>query len=129
MDALRKSYVALILYFVLAIVLTYPMCIAMSDSLIGHPQATVGCHLWVLWWAQQGITEIETPLLFFPNGGDVAQLYGSDLLSPLLLSWVPISPVFLYNVWVFALIVCGAMGVRNLSLYLKSDFGGAFSTE
>ena len=54
----------------------------------------------VLWWAPQGLSHIETDLIFYPYGGDVMKLYGSDVLSPL--SWIPF-PVFLYNIWVVPL--------------------------
>ncbi|MEC7985393.1 MAG: alpha-(1-_3)-arabinofuranosyltransferase family protein, partial [Myxococcota bacterium] len=126
MDVVKSHYGALGLYFVLAIVLTYPLCFSLTDTLIGHEQATAGCHVWVLWWAQTDMTAIKTPLIFFPYGGDVVQLYGSDLLSPLLLSWFPISPVLLYNVWILLLFILGAMGLRQLALHLGASYEGAF---
>ena len=86
---------ALLCYIIMAGVVLYPASITPFFFIVGHEQATAGCHVWVLWWAQQGLSQIETDLIFYPYGGDVMKLYGSDILSPLLLSWIPISPVYI----------------------------------
>lgn len=116
----------LLCYFVLAGIVLYPVSVAPFSYIVGHEQATAGCHVWVLWWAQQGLANIETDLIFYPYGGDVMKLYGSDVLSPLIFSWVPLSPVFLYNIWVWFLLVLGAMGLRSLSLFEGSSDNGSF---
>ena len=42
------------LWFVLlALVVTWPMPVSPMEVIVGHEQATSGCHVWVLWWAQQ----------------------------------------------------------------------------
>jgi len=94
-------------------------------QVVGHEEASVGCHVWVLWWAQHHMTELVTPLIFFPNGADVVQLYGSDVLSPALLGWVPLPPVLLYNLWVMALLGFGAEGVYRLCRAARATPAGA----
>lgn len=117
---------ALLCYLFLSGVVLYPASTMPFTYIAGHEQATAGCHVWVLWWAQQGLSHIETDLIFYPYGGDVMKLYGSDVLSPLLLSWIPLSPVFLYNIWVWFLLVFGSMGLRSLALFEKSSDSGSF---
>ena len=105
------------LFVLLALVLTFPMCLHPIDTVVGHEQASVGCHVWVIWWARQSL-ELHTPLIFFPYGADVVQLYGSDLLSPLLFSVISLPPSLLYNIWVLFLLVIGSLGMRQLLLFL-----------
>ena len=122
----RNKRIVLIIYILLVGVIIYPSSLSIFSQIVGHNQATAGCHVWVLWWAQQGLANIQSDFIFFPYGADVVKLYGSDLLSPLLFSWIPISPVFLYNIWIWFLLVFGAMGIRELSIYERSSPSGAF---
>ena len=123
MDTLNKvvgsRWGAPVTYLLLALVLTFPMCLHPIETVVGHDHASVGCHVWVLWWARQSL-DLHTPLLFFPYGADVVQLYGSDLLSPLLFSIVSLPPSLLYNCWVLFLLIVGALGVRRILLFLKT---------
>ncbi len=121
---LSRWLAGLVYIFCIAVVM-YPVSLSPFSLIVGHEQATAGCHVWVLWWAQQGVSNINTELIFFPYGGDVMKLYGSDVLSPLLFSWIPISPIFLYNFWVSLLFFIGAMGIRELALYEKCHCFGA----
>ena len=54
-------------------------------------------------------------------------VHGSDLLSPLLAYLLPISPVFLYNIWVVLLLVLGGMGIRRLVCDIGGSNEGAFA--
>lgn len=116
-----------LLYIVCAIITTYPMILSPMQTVVGHEQASVACHVWVYWWAQNHAAEIVTPMIFYPYGADVVQLYGSDLLSPVLAYLFPISPVLLYNLWILFLLVMGGMGIRRLVADLGGSWGGAFS--
>ena len=75
----RRSWV---LFLALALVLTWPMVADPFSTVPGHPEASVGCHLWVIWWAQHHLGVLETDLLSFPYGADVVQLYCSELARP-----------------------------------------------
>ena len=114
---ISKPIGAFSVYLVLALILTFPMCLHPIDTVVGHEQASVGCHVWVIWWARQSL-ELHTPLIFFPYGADVVQLYGSDLISPLLFSGISLPPSLLYNVWVLFLMIVGALGMRQLLKFL-----------
>jgi hypothetical protein len=102
------------------------MILSPIQYVVGHEEASVGCHIWVYWWAQRDITQLVSPMIFYPTGADVIQLYGSDLLSPILFSWIPLPPSLLYNFWVVFLIVLGGMGIRRLVLELNGKAAGAF---
>ena len=38
-------------YLVLALALTWPAVLDPAGRVVGHPEASVGCHVWLLWWA------------------------------------------------------------------------------
>lgn len=122
----RTRLYALAGYLVLALVLTWPVARDPVHRLVGHPEASAGCHAWVIWWARHHLGDFHTSLLFHPYGADVIQLYGSDLLSPLVLGRLPLPPVLLHDLWVLLLLVGGGMGVRRLAVLLGASPGGAF---
>lgn len=109
----------------LALLVTWPLVLDPFGQVIGHPEASVGCHVWVLWWAQHYLGELSSTMVFFPYGADVVELYGSDLLSPLLLSRVPLPPGLLYNLWICFLLVAGGLGAGWLSRLAGAAPGGA----
>jgi hypothetical protein len=121
----NPSLCRLLLYLGLALVMTWPMVADPLGTVPGHPEASVGCHIWVIWWAQNHLSELHTDLLFHPQGADVVQLYGSDALSPLLLGVLPLPPALLYNLWVLTLLVGGAWGVDRLCRQLGATVPGA----
>ena len=41
----------------LALLVTWPLALDPFGQVIGHPEASVGCHVWVLWWAQHYLAE------------------------------------------------------------------------
>lgn len=111
-----RALLALVLVFLAsALVVTFPLVLDPVGQVVGHAEASVGCHVWVLWWARDHLLEPATPLIFHPHGADVVQLYGSDLVSPLLLGRLPLPPVLAYNLWVLGLLVAGALGVALLA--------------
>ena len=130
MESLKRrpqTYWKLCLLYLLAIIiLTYPGIMSFASSAIGHPEASVGCHVWVIWWAQNHFGDFQNDLIFYPYGADIIQLYGSDLLSPLLFAWLPFSPVFLYNSWLFILLLVGALGMHTLLKYNENTDSQAF---
>jgi hypothetical protein len=114
-------------YLLLALVLTWPMVRDPTGAVLGHPEASAGCHVWVIWWAQQGISELYSSLIFFPYGASVVRLYGSDVLSPILLGMLPFSSAFLFNLWVLVLLVTGGLGMHRLCRFLGATDGGALT--
>lgn len=112
-------------YIALALLLTWPVIRSPSQTLLGHAEASAPCHVWVLWWAQHHLSDIHTDLIFHPYGADVVTLYGSDVLSPVLLGWLPLSPVLLYNLWVMLLIAVGGLGMHTLARDRGASAGGA----
>ncbi len=107
-------WLPLLWYPPLALLVSWPLALEPVSTIIGHAQASAGCHVWVLWWAQHHIGNIDTDLIFFPYGADVMQLYGSDVLSPLLLGRLPLPPALLHNLWVLLLLVAGGWGAHLL---------------
>ena len=114
-------------FLFLALVVTWPMAASPMQTIIGHEEATSGCHVWVLWWAQQHLGDPHTELLFFPNGADVVTLYGSDILSPLLFAVLPIPAALGFNLWVVCLLVLGGFGARALGTTLGAERWGALA--
>lgn len=120
------SVAYLLVGVVLAVGLTWPMPLHPVSTIVGLPQTTGACHLWVLWWAREHLVELDSPLLFYPNGGDVMRLYGSDVLSPLLLRWIPLPEPLLYNGWVLGLLTVGGLGAARLALRAGAGIGGSW---
>lgn len=130
MDALSpRAWRAVLLGWaaLVPLVLTWPVLTDPLGLVVGHPRASVGAHVWVMWWARHHPAEWFTDLLFFPIGGDVVRLYGSDLLGPLLIgSWCP-SPVLAHNLWAWVLIALGLVGAAHLARVLGATRGGALA--
>jgi hypothetical protein len=112
--------------FVLALALTWPMPLDPVGTIVGLEEATAACHVWILWWARTHLGELDTTLLFHPHGGDVMRLYGSDVLSPLLLSRLPGPLPLLYNGWVLFLLTLGGVGAARLATRAGAGPGGAW---
>ncbi len=114
------------LWFVLvALLVTWPVVLDPVGTVVGHAETSTGSHVWVLWWAQNHITEVRTDLIFFPYGADVIQLYGSDLLSPVLLGRLPLPPTLLHNGWVWILLLLGGLGTHRLCRSRGASEAGA----
>lgn len=117
---------ARVLWFAsLAVLVTWPMVLDPAGAILGHPEASAACHVWVLWWARHHVADLHSDLLFHPHGADVVTLYGSDALSPALLRWLPLSPVLLYNLWVWLLLVLAGLGLDRLARSRGASAGGA----
>ena len=114
-------------FLLLSVLVTWPMPASPMRVVVGHEEATAACHVWVLWWAQRHLGELHTDLIFHPNGADVVALYGSDVLSPLLLAGLPLPPVLAFNLWVLTLLVLGGFGARALGRTLGAGTWGALA--
>jgi len=114
-------------FLFLSLVVTWPMAASPMQTIVGHEEATAGCHVWVLWWAQQHLGDPHTEMIFYPNGADVVTLYGSDILSPLLFSVLPIPAALGFNLWVVCLLVLGGFGARALGTTLGAERWGALA--
>ncbi len=111
----------------LAVLLVWPMPLDPTGTVVGLPEATAPCHVWVLWWAREHLGDPLTDLIFYPHGADVVTLYGSDVLSPLLFSQLPLSPVLAYNLWATALLVLGGLGAAWMARGLGATWMGAMA--
>jgi hypothetical protein len=109
----HKEYVliAIVVSFLLAFALTWPVIGSMSSLLVGHPGNDTWNHIWGYWWVgealSQGIWPINADKLAFPNGGT---LYFIDTMQALF-SWpiqIVFGPVAAYNfVMIFQIALCG----------------------
>ena len=57
---LKEHRLVVIIYFLCALLTTYPMVLNPFQSVVGHEQASVACHVWVYWWAQNHGADIVT---------------------------------------------------------------------
>lgn len=124
---LREHGPAGLWFVLLSLAITWPMAASPTRVVVGHEEATAACHVWVLWWAQRHLGEPHTDMLFHPHGADVVTLYGSDVLSPVLLAAVPLPPVLTFNLWVLVLLVLGGYGGRALGRALGAGPWGALA--
>jgi len=112
-------------FLLLALLVTWPAVLHPVETVVGHAQTSTGSHVWVLWWAQNHIADVQTDLIFFPHGADVIQLYGSDLLSPALLGRLPLPPTTLHNLWAWFLLTMGGLGTFMLCRHRGASLAGA----
>lgn len=128
LSAPRVAWPLLVAWTVLlAVVLVWPMPLDPAGTIVGLPEATAPCHVWVLWWAQNHLGDPLTDVIFFPYGADVVTLYGSDVLSPILFAPLPISPIVAHNAWAMALLVAGGLGAAWLARGVGATWMGAMA--
>ena len=120
-----KRLLPVLWFLLVALLVTWPVVLHPVDSVVGHAQTSTGSHVWVLWWAQNHLSQVQTDLIFFPHGADVVQLYGSDLLSPVLLGRLPLPPTTLHNLWAWTLLTVGALGTFLLCRNRGASLAGA----
>jgi hypothetical protein len=120
-----KRFLPALWFLALALLVTWPVVLHPVDSVVGHAQTSTGSHVWVLWWAQNHLSQVHTDLIFFPHGADVVQLYGSDLLSPVILGRLPLPPTTLHNLWAWFLLTMGGMGTFLLCRHRDIGLWGA----
>src|SRR5438477_9400727 len=76
--------IALLAYFVLAVVVTYPAITHFTTAVPGDLLADRNQNLWNLWWLREslgrGANPFQTDFLYFPYGAD---LYYHTLALPL----------------------------------------------
>jgi hypothetical protein len=114
-------------FLLLSLLITWPMAASPTRVVVGHEEATAACHVWVLWWAQMHLGDPQTDLIFHPHGADVVTLYGSDVLSPVLLAASPLPAVLTFNLWVVTLLLLGGFGGRALGRALGATRWGALA--
>ncbi|HWQ12753.1 MAG TPA: hypothetical protein VNL77_08135 [Roseiflexaceae bacterium] len=110
----RPHALALGVYALLALIVTYPMPLHLTRSIIGNQPGAVDGFLgiWNLWWAARAITHLEDPfftrLLFHPQGLD---LFWQTLSLPQGLLALPVTlalgPLPAYNLLILASFVLG----------------------
>ncbi len=120
-----KRFLPVLWFLFLALLVTWPAVLSPVEQVVGHAQTSTGSHVWVLWWAQNHLSEVQTDLIFFPHGADVIQLYGSDLLSPVILGRLPLPPTTLHNLWAWVLLTMGGWGAFLLCRYRGTGSWGA----
>jgi len=120
-----KRALPVLWFLTLALLVTWPVVLHPVEQVVGHAQTSTGAHVWVLWWAQNHLQQVHTDLIFFPYGADVIQLYGSDLLGPVLLGRLPLPPTTLHNLWAWVLLTIGGLGTYLLCRHRGASTAGA----
>src|SRR4051812_47921681 len=81
---IRPHLLAVLGYFVLALIVTYPAILSFTTAVPGDLLADRDQNLWNLWWLKQSLTQgtnpFHTGLLYYPYGTD---LYYHTLAVPL----------------------------------------------
>ena len=119
-NSLRYVLILVGAYLALAILITWPIVLDLSDSIIGYHNCTNRMHVWVLWVVKQllmsGYAPTETNYIFFPLGANLVLLYGSDLFYPVVLSPLVelLSPGIVFNLKLIFSFTMGAMGAALL---------------
>ena len=110
------------IFFALAVVLTWPIVLNISGSALGSQHADGMKHLWTLWWMRSSIWDygqfpFSTDLINYPTGMD---LYPIEPLNGLVANMLPfLSIITVSNILVLVNMtltgVCGSWFGRVLS--------------
>ena len=81
----------ILIFFALAVVLTWPIVLNISGSALGSQHADGMKHLWTLWWMRSSIWDygqfpFSTDLINYPTGMD---LYPIEPLNGLVANMLP----------------------------------------
>ncbi len=123
------SIVVVVVAFLLATALTWPVVLSPQSKLVGHPGNDTWNHVWGYWWVAEEIMNGRWPTeatgLAFPRGGT---LYFIDTIQVLLS--LPISLVFgpaaAFNAVVLGEIALAGIGAWLLAYKVTADVWSAF---
>ncbi len=114
-----RSAGVLLLYVLIALVLTYPMGLQALQNLSEH-DIDVWIALWNDWWFRQAVSSGEslyaTPMLFYPSGLSLVAHSHSPLFSAVSAVLFPLAgAVGAYNLSTLMIFVLGAWGMYLLA--------------
>ena len=121
----REVLIALGIAFGLAVLLTWPVVLDLSGSMVGHPGNDTWNHAWGYWWVLDGIVQngelpLKTHLLNHPQGGSLFFIDTFNALWSLPLALVGGVPLA-YNLVVLFGFFWNAFGTWMLARYLLRD--------
>lgn len=124
------SIVVVVVAFLIAAALTWPVILSPQDLLVGHPGNDTWNHVWGYWWVQEEILSGRWPTqadgLAFPRGGT---LYFIDTVQVLLS--LPIAlffgPATAFNGIVILEIMLAGVGAWLLAHKVTSDIWASFA--
>jgi len=120
---IRSQLVALLGYFVLALIVTYPAVLHFTTAVPGDLLADRDQNLWNLWWLREslsrGTNPFQTDFLYYPYGAD---LYYHTLALPLgfigLLPQILLGLPAAYNTVLLTAFTLSGYGAFRLGLYV-----------
>ena len=133
MQMLSEKYIPIVVVvvaFLIAAALTWPVVLSPQDLLIGHPGNDTWNHVWGYWWVKQEILSGQWPTqadgLAFPRGGT---LYFIDTIQVLIS--LPISLLFgsavAFNSIMIGEIMLAGIGAWLLAHKVTSDVWASFA--
>lgn len=125
----RSELGTLLLYLLLAMVVTWPMALHISDGVPGVEEGDIWDHLWSMDWTRRaivepGVTLFFNPWAYIPEG---LLLFPMNLVNELLS--VPLQLLFgtiaAYNLMTIILLVFAAWAAFRLALHLTDNHAAA----
>jgi hypothetical protein len=127
----RPHLWALFGYFLLALVVTYPLILHFTAAVPGELIADRDQHLWDIWWIGDALSRFTSPfhtdMLYYPYGVDL--YYHALGLSHGLIGVVPLALLGLpaaYNTVVLAAFILSGYGAFRLCLLITKHSAAAF---
>lgn len=121
----------ILLYIIIALVLTYPLIINIFSSMPGI-EGDAALFLWNQWWVKDAIVHLENPfftnLLAYPFGANLAfssLTFISSLAAMPLLLFLP--PVLVFNIIFILSLAIGCFGMYCLLNYLFNNRFASFT--
>lgn len=119
---------AVVVTFLLAVLVTWPVAIAPAEAALGHPGNDVWNHIWGYWWIAEevaaGRLPLATDLMHFPG---VSRLFFIDSFGALItlpVQWLA-GPVAALNAVMFGCAWLAGLGAWALARHLLAEVHGA----
>ncbi len=121
MFKVRPVHEAIVVAVALAVLLTWPLALDPTGSLLGHPGNDVWNHVWGYWWVAEelgaGRLPTRTDLMNMPDGGRLFFIDTFGALASLPIQLL-VGPVAAYNAVMVGSFVVAALGAWALARHV-----------
>lgn len=131
---LKQHLLVILVYFVLALILTYPLILSFDSRVVGPPWGDWGQNIWGFWWLKTSLLKLGqspfyTDFMFYPTGISLSwhtlEITANFLVMPV---YMLVNSTAAYNSAYILSFTLSAYAAYLLGLRLIKDRRGAFLT-
>jgi hypothetical protein len=128
----KQHILVIIAYFVLALVLTFPLVLSFNSRVVGWDRGDWGQNIWGFWWLKTSLLRLGqspfyTDFMFYPEGISLS-LHTLEMTASLIVMpiYMLVGPIAAYNSALIISFTLSAYAAYLLGLRLIRDRRGAF---